>query len=475
MATSKQFEVPLSELGRTNSSVKGRVNAICGGPESIGSYSASEDGTRRSAIPEGNILVASTPSKDGDSQSQNGRSQALSDKFEETQSANRYSDFATSRMEAMDVDHDSEGSGYESSEHSSSFVRLLKGESDPVEEVSELQATQPATQPSTQPADVDMGDPGNPWILPAAPDSTKAGSNLHNPALTSQVTTSSGRRGLLSMVNPLIHYRYQKYQKQPSVPPPELAEQNVQPSLCHHVGHPFLHQEQQLQPSPIGQPIAAGGGWQETQPSVPSLQQQTRPSVTSPANQETQPSFEDQDTGPSPRHVGLSRSVRDINSSRSPSILNNVTSHPTKDIDFLDVIPDSEPLRSDSHVADLSRQGGHSGKSASTSKQGHADPKELHNTTALNFLLIDDEGELTEMTDDSEPQRLGNTEEEEGEEEENSGNDDDDDDVPLAAKIASSSKRITLLKQNKPVPHVNVLPPKTKVCDSFISSLRVGC
>lgn len=470
MATSKQFEIPLSELGRTNSSVKGKVNAICAGPESMCSSSVSENRTRRSAIPEGNVLVASTPPQDGDSQSQNGRSQALSDKFEETQSANRYNDFAPSRMEAMDVDHDSEGSGYESSEHSSSFVRLLKGESDPGEEVSELQATQPATQPSTQPADVDMEDPGNPWILPAASDSTKAGSNRHNSALTSQVTTSTGRRNLLSMVNPLIHYRYQKYQKQPSMPPPELAEQNVQPSLHHQVGHPFLQQGQQLQPSPTGPSIAAGGGWQETQPSVPSVQQQTRPSVISPANQETQPSFEDQDTGPSPHHVALSRSVRDTNSSRSPPILNSLTSHPTQDTDFLDVIPDSEPLRSDSHVADLNRKGGHSGKSASTSKQDLADPKELHNTTALNSLFIDDEGELTEMTDDSEPQKLGNTEEEE----QNSGSDDDDD-VPLAAKIASSSKRITLLKQNKPVTHVDVSPPRTKVCNLFISSLRVRC
>ena len=468
MATSKQFEVPLSELGRTHSSVKGKVNAIYGGDESMCSYSVSKDGRGRSAIPEGNVLVASTPSQDGDSQSQNGRSQVLSDKFEETQPANRYNDFALNQRQAMDVDHDSEGSGYESSEHSSSFVRLLKGESDPSQEVSELQATQPATQPSTQPAGVDMEDPGNPWILPAASDSTKAGSNLHNPASTSQATTSTGRRGLLSMVNPLIHYRYKKYQKQPSVPPPELPEQNVQPSLCHQVGHSFLHQGQQLQPSPIGQPIAAGGGWQETQPSVPSLQQQTRPSVTSPANQETQPSFEDQDTGPSPHYVGLSRSVRDINSSRSPSTSNKASSHPTKDIDFLDVIPDSEPLRSDSRVADLSRQGDHSGKNAGTSKQDLADTKELHNTTALNSLFIDDEGELTEMTDDSEPQKLEGTEEEE----ENSGDDDDDDDdVPLAAKIASSSKRTTLLKQSKPAPHVNALPPRTKVCDSFTSSM----
>lgn len=452
VATSKQFEIPLSELGRTHPSVKGKVNAVCVGFKSTRSHSVSKDGTRRSAVPEGNVLVASTPSQDGDSQSQDERSQVVSDKFEETQSANRYNDFALSRTEAMDVDHDSEGSGYESSEHSSSFVRLLKGESDPSEEISELQATQPATQPSTQPAGVEMEDPGNPWILPAASDSTKAGSNFHNPASTSQATTSTGRRGLLSMVNPLIHYRYQKYQKQPSVPPPEFAEQNV-----HQVGHPFLHQGQQLQPSPIGQPIATGGGWQETQPSVPSRQQQTRPSVTSPAIQETQPSFEDQGTGPSPHHVGLARSVRDINSLRSPSTSNNVSSHPAKDIDFLDVIPDSEPLRSDSHVAALSRQGGHGGKNASTSKQEPAESKDLQNATALNTLLIDDEGELTEMTDDSEPQKLGNT----AEEEENSGSDDDDD-VPLAARIASTSKRTMPLKQNKPVLHVNGLPPKTK-------------
>lgn len=176
---------------------------------------------RRTLDPQ--VLVEATPSHSGSSQSQEDACRNLSEPMEATQILDE-PEMGVRPDIALDADDNA--SGYESSEPTSSFGRLLDGIDDP-----ELdgQPTQPSTQHHTS-----------------------------NPA--------SGPRSLISLVRPENQWRYQQYQQ----------PKQIMPSIHDHQSHSRGHissLRQETQPSHPAQSHSNGGHissfGQETQPSHP--------------------------------------------------------------------------------------------------------------------------------------------------------------------------------------------------------------
>ena len=204
LAKSKQFAIPLSELGRS---------PVSEGPDASGTSSRatfaypSVHQERRSGL-KGRVLVEATPSHSGDSQSQDDESRDLLEPMEATQILDE-PEFHAQPNVALNADGNA--SDYESSEPTSSFGRLLDGIRDPEPDA------QP-TQPSTQPEHSNMSNP--------ASGPFNGGWNV-TPATGTATTSypqSGGPRSLVSLVRPENQWRYQKYQ------PPQQPKQ-VMPSI----------------------------------------------------------------------------------------------------------------------------------------------------------------------------------------------------------------------------------------------------
>ena len=198
LAKSKQFAIPLSELGR---------NPVAEGPDTSGTsnramFAHPSSYQQRTSGPQGRVLVEATPSQSGDSQED--ASGNLSEPVEATQIPDE-PEIQVHPNTALDAG--SNASGYESSEPTSSFGRLLDG-------IDEREPDAQPTQPSTQPP-------------------------LSNLA--------SDPRSLVSLVRPENQWRYQKYQPQ--------QPKQIMPSILDHQSHSK------------GEHISSFG--QETQPSHP--------------------------------------------------------------------------------------------------------------------------------------------------------------------------------------------------------------
>ena len=185
---------------------------------------------QRMSGPQGRVLVEATPSHSGGSQSQEDASRNLSEPMEATQILDE-PEFHAQPNAALDADGNA--SGYESSEPTSSFGRLLDGIRDPEPDA---QPTQPSTQPehSHMSNHASSGPFNGGWNAPVATGTA-----------TTSYPQSTGPRSLVSLVRPENQWRYQKYQQ----------PKQVMPSIHDHQSHSN------------GGHISSFG--QETQPSHP--------------------------------------------------------------------------------------------------------------------------------------------------------------------------------------------------------------
>ena len=224
LAKSKQFAIPLSELGRS---------PVSEGPDTSGTsnratFTYPSIHQQRTSGPQGRVLVEATPSHSGDSQSQEDASRNLSEPMEATQIVDE-PEFHAQPIVALDADGNA--SGYESSEPTSSFGRLLDGIHDPEPDA------QP-TQPSTQPEHSHMSNPAS------GPFNGGWNATVATGTATTSYPQSAGPRSLVSLVRPENQWRYQKYQQ----------PKQIMPSIHDHQSHSKGH-------------ISSFG--QETQPSHP--------------------------------------------------------------------------------------------------------------------------------------------------------------------------------------------------------------
>ena len=177
IARSDKFALPLSELGKHSSPVRATSNTT-----------ASSSYHKNRSPPSGRILVEATPSHSGSSQ----HDEPLSQQLEATQLVDDHGEVIQLENNPMIVDKDGNGSGYESSEPSSSYHRFLDGErvSEP-----QMQATQPSTQVDESTAEPFPED-AIPW------------SNLRS---APHPSAPSAPHSLLSMVAPENRWRYRQY------------------------------------------------------------------------------------------------------------------------------------------------------------------------------------------------------------------------------------------------------------------------
>ncbi|KDR81687.1 hypothetical protein GALMADRAFT_239810 [Galerina marginata CBS 339.88] len=292
LTKSEKFAVPLSELGQGSSPVRDPGNATGGTSSSMFAYSVPTRQPRApSSPPRGRVLVEATPSQSESSQSQ---SQSQNDRsnrtpqYEETQINEEPEPENQQGLDFTLPDTDGNGSGYESSEPSSSYRRYLRGEPDPEPEPTFALA---ATQPSTQVDDSNFVEP-----------TTGPTSNPSNP---------SGPRSLISLVPAAHRHRYENL-----VPPTPIVP--TVPSNSRPANR--LNRQTPLLPST----------GQDTQPSFPVERWESPmrpPSLSGQSHSSLKPS-PSRNPYP-PQHYSRGSSSRPMD---------------------MDVIPDSEPLRYESVV-----------------------------------------------------------------------------------------------------------------------------
>lgn len=396
LAIAEQFEVPLSELGRSvvSSGGSGRYTSPGYTTYSMASHSRRD---QRPYSPEGRVLVAATPSNSVGSQSQR-----IEDESQMSYSIGRQPDDQDIITDGFD-DASQQSQGSEISIPSSSYQRFLNGEKED-EPARMFQATQPSTQPSTQPftqPDADIlehdalhksrgGDSG------PVGGSSNVHSDIHNHSAPSTLPQS---RNLLSLVNPKNKWRYQQYE-------------NKAPGL----------------PSQRGQTGASS----------------TPGGNTNGVMDETQPSFDDE-----PRMKPMQRRFP-----KPPGFSKFAPKSSSRDRtpdDPMDVVPDSEPLRGESAIVapepspELIKD---MGRSPIKRLSRRINASHIPNTSVKGGgpYLMDTDGPEDEITDNDigEHPRSDNTRPLDKEEEE-----DDDDDIPLAVatsrlnqKVIAPSKRI---------------------------------
>lgn len=202
LAKSKQFTIPLSELGR---------DPVSEGPDTGGTanhamfaYLSSHE--QSTSGPQGRILVEATPSHSGGSEPQEDASRNLSESMEATQILDELEIQAHPNI-ALDAAGDA--SGYESSEPTSSFGRLLDGIHDPEPDA---QPTQLSTQPH-------MSNPASGPFHGGWNATVATGTATSYPQ-------SAGPRSLVSLVKPENQWRYQRYQ--------QLQPKQIMPSIHDH-------------------------------------------------------------------------------------------------------------------------------------------------------------------------------------------------------------------------------------------------
>ena len=310
VATARQFEVPLADLGRVSPPLGGMYKSTRWGGTSKGMY----PNPRFSSPPEGNVLVEATPSLSGGSQSQ------ASQSYDEIESG-RQPDY-------MDLDppldRNRDPSGHSSEEYlsdapSSSYARHLE---DPDEYDIPKPTECPPTQPSTQ-VDEDQD------------------TSLHQQPFTTNTTSSEAprttassnippSRNILGMVAPEKRWRYQKYQQ---------AATNV-PQVQSRSGASATGG---TAPSEETQPFTDADMMPPCQiPARPHLAIPTPPLPQKDLVEATQPSCED-DERPQRRFPARSRPTPSpVKKPISPESSN---SRMQTDDEHMDIVPDSEPSR----------------------------------------------------------------------------------------------------------------------------------
>lgn len=192
LAKSDKFALPLSELAEHPSPTRGPSN------DTISSSYA------RDSPPAGRVLVEATPSYSGSSLNDEPH---IIQNLEETQLVEDPRPENRQVLDEMTVDK--EGSGYESSEPSSSYHRFLDGDRDP-----DMQPTQPSTQVDASTSNI-FAEDAIPW------------SNIRS------VPASSGPNSLMSMVDPRKRWRYVNRDPPPpaskSFPPPNVSNSRNSP------------------------------------------------------------------------------------------------------------------------------------------------------------------------------------------------------------------------------------------------------
>lgn len=198
LARSDKFALPLSELGKQSSPAQGPSN-----------ITGSSSYFRSPSPPTGRVLVEATPSHSGSSQTD--EPQNLSQKLEATQIVDDSENKQVTGV--MAFDKDGAGSGYESSEPSSSYHRFLDGDrgSEP-----QMQATQPSSQVDNSGA---FPEDAIPWSdIRSAPGPSGP----------------SAPHSLLSLVAPQHRWRYRHHIENKSSPqtsgiamPPTPAQRSV--------------------------------------------------------------------------------------------------------------------------------------------------------------------------------------------------------------------------------------------------------
>ncbi|KAF9464783.1 hypothetical protein BDZ94DRAFT_1320898 [Collybia nuda] len=488
LATSKRFEIPLSELERDIDSTGGVMS----------SYLTSRN-ERYSSLSEGRVLVAATPSNSGSSQSQS--SQPSQSAF-----MNRHPDYTEVIVEG---DGDMSLQSTQESQISSSYERYINGEPDeePVS-LPELQATQPSTQRDEDYHEED-GETNPHWNSEHGGNHISGESNINDNPTASSIPQS---RNLLSLVNPKNKWRYQHYQDQapglgnvhkqdfgttllasnsdnmaaaqPSLETgfggnmfqsntpvigstnmeatqPSLEEESAQrphrqsPDLASHrrnldnamqvTRSPREDESARMPPGQIPGALAPhrGGALEE----IRSLSEDKRSvahhqvaDILFPNNNintvaETQPSFDDHGTIPPRRRFPKARGYP--NPSIKPSSTGGVSDDP------MDIVPDSEPLR------------GESGESSRRSRSPTKSPAKRvlrqispcldinHEVRVPNSLRLNH----TENEDAGTKAKFKNmqTSTKDVHQSDDGDDNDDDDDIPLAAAKPKSSARVTSL------------------------------
>ncbi|KAF8965254.1 hypothetical protein BDZ97DRAFT_1812840 [Flammula alnicola] len=199
LAKSEQFAVPLSELGKGSSPVRD-LDATGGtsGSSMYAPYSKTSRQPVSLSPPRGRVLVEATPSNSSGSQSQSQDDhRSVSQRMEETQF----------------------GSGYESSEPSSSVFRFYANRGPEPAPAPVLEATQPSTQPED--SHLPEASTGrNPLsAVPSVIQSGPAAASASNP---------SGPRSLLSLVRPENRWRYRELGNAlNAVPPAQSSNRQV--------------------------------------------------------------------------------------------------------------------------------------------------------------------------------------------------------------------------------------------------------
>jgi hypothetical protein len=193
LATTRLFNVPLSELGKASTQDATASDMFAQHVPSFGALGQNRD--------HGRILVAATPSQSGSSQSPSAASQHSQD-----QDAPQHGHFpgnsGHSQLGMVQTQNSSED---DISLPSSSYERLIAGERGPTQketQPADYQATQPADLEATQPSDLTDAqtdeDTENAWISPLVPATTH-----------STTVTTGNPRSILSMVNPMKKWRLQ--------------------------------------------------------------------------------------------------------------------------------------------------------------------------------------------------------------------------------------------------------------------------
>ncbi|GLB34876.1 putative ubiquitin modification-dependent histone binding [Lyophyllum shimeji] len=319
LATSKHFNVPLSELPRVVLPSANSSASAGRSPKPMRPFDPRNRLQRSPSPPQGTVLVEPTPSASGDSQSQ--PSQPYLDSQVELPS--RQPDDMEIDMpvdDAGDISRYSTDDCPSDAPSSSYYTHLENRDEDNPPPA--LQATQPSTQ-----VEEDNGMDEQPVRPFDAPVGT---SNNHGGTAQSTVTTNS--RNLLSMVDPRKRYRYQQYESRPTGLP---QVQHELPAASGAGNSAVAHLEEtqpSFEPETTMPPRGRFPPRANPPPSPPSLQQGggLTPVI---AMEETLPSFEEEMPRPAQRRF-------------PPRPAPAAPPHrQAGDNDQMDIVPDSEPLR----------------------------------------------------------------------------------------------------------------------------------
>ncbi|KAG6816444.1 hypothetical protein H0H87_005999 [Tephrocybe sp. NHM501043] len=346
LATSKQFNVPLSELPKVV--VPARTSPF--NSHSAESMHASRRYRRSPSPSEGTILVESTPSASGDSQSQQSQLYPEAQPFEIQLDAPMQTSSLPDQREDIAMHSIEDLSQHPIEDCLSDAPSNFYAEQN---EDSLASTALEATQPSTQVEDDAAMDVEH--VHPFAIGALAPESIAHSG--TAESTVPNHSRSLLSMVDPSKRHRYQHLVQHRS-PPSTNA-------ITSSGGQPQSH----AQPSPSN----------VRHPHVPLSMPPPAPRQAVVDLVETQPSFEEE---------ALKRPQR-----RLPGRSNWTNNAPERD--GMDIVPDSEPQREVTVKSESRNAGKHSLRSASNPPDAlggkNAQKQESHMEVANALFPVDDD------------------------------------------------------------------------------------